>query len=101
MVTLCRDTTCLAFSISPSLTQVYHLRASKQVLFGLISTGHLLKNSQKGRALVHAVQPSYGELKHAMLRTETLSEHFTCKDSGLSQIFKFIVSTSRETFLKI
>ena len=29
-------------------------------------------------------------------RTETGSEHFACQDSGLSQIFKLIVSTSEK-----
>ena len=31
-------------------------------------------------------------------RTETGSEHFSYKDSGLSQIFKLIVSTSEKIF---
>ena len=32
---------------------------------------------------------------------ETGSEHFTCQDSGLSQIFKLIASTSEKILNKI
>ena len=64
----------------------------------------LEKNNLLGRGIRNPppiFHDPHRKLKGASLRTEAESEHFACKDSGLSQILKLMFSASEKILINV